>query len=409
MKSLVKGVALISSGVALGHIISLLAQPVLTRLFTPAQFGVYSLYLTLTALLIPVVSLSFPYLIFYATDKGGKREVIQLSKLFLYIYFIFSTALLLFSFFLQWYSDNLVLFAASLLNAVLMSYILLNQLIFVDEGKLKTRGILHVGMIISIALGKIISHYFVFDDKSMIFGHLLLLFAFTIIIWILFDERRLPKYTQLRNINSDYWSFSKYKTFTGLLSALSVSLPIFAISFYHGQSSVGLYGLAYTVAFAPALLIGTAVYEVSLRELKSRRLKKLRIPFIKLSLFFALFVLLGLIVCGFLLMYGSYIFSFIFGVDWQKSSEYAAYMVLWVFGSLGSRPFNALATVYNLEKHNSFIEVIAILIRVLVLGAAGVIFTSPLALVLWFSVANIFINIARIYILKYYFPGVVNA
>ena len=79
---LARGVSVLSGGNAIGQIITVLAAPLLTRLYTPGEFGVAALYISITLVLGVVLSLKYEVAI--ALPESDK-EALVLVKLCLCI------------------------------------------------------------------------------------------------------------------------------------------------------------------------------------------------------------------------------------------------------------------------------------------------------------------------------------
>lgn len=85
-----KSVLLIAGGTASAQIISILITPLITRIYLPQEFGVFSLFMASLGLLSPVASLKYEWAIPIAEDNDETSNVLFLSFLVL----IFCTVLI---------------------------------------------------------------------------------------------------------------------------------------------------------------------------------------------------------------------------------------------------------------------------------------------------------------------------
>ena len=80
---LLRGVAVIAGGTALSQALGALAAPVLTRLYTPADFGVYAIYLSILGLVSALGSLRYELAIPLAEDEAAAVHLVVLCALVL--------------------------------------------------------------------------------------------------------------------------------------------------------------------------------------------------------------------------------------------------------------------------------------------------------------------------------------
>ncbi|RBW69793.1 hypothetical protein DS031_09685 [Bacillus taeanensis] len=96
-KSFAKNVMVLMSGSSLAQIILLISSPLLTRLYTPAEFGILAIYLSILSILLTVCSLQYEMTITLPHENEDSANLVVLS--FLILFFsssIFGIGLLLF-------------------------------------------------------------------------------------------------------------------------------------------------------------------------------------------------------------------------------------------------------------------------------------------------------------------------
>lgn len=76
-----RGVILLTSGAAASQGITILAQPILTRLYAPTDFGVLQVYMSIVSLLAVTLTLRYEYAICLPEDDDSAANVLALSLL----------------------------------------------------------------------------------------------------------------------------------------------------------------------------------------------------------------------------------------------------------------------------------------------------------------------------------------
>lgn len=85
MKRLLSGAAKIGVGVAFGQMLVVLVSPVLTRIFSPEQFGIYALVVAIAALVTVVSTGRVELAVPVAGSNRGARDVLMLGVLYLFV------------------------------------------------------------------------------------------------------------------------------------------------------------------------------------------------------------------------------------------------------------------------------------------------------------------------------------
>ena len=130
-------------------------------------------------------------------------------------------------------------------------------------------------------------------------------------------------FTRLRAVVSRYRRFPILLAPSGLLNVLGLQLPIILIAYWYGSQVVGWLGLAQRVLAVPVTLLGTAIAQVYLAELSRAvrgdliRARQLFMRGTRTLVPVAAVLLLALILSG------PWVFSWVFGEEWRQSGEYA--------------------------------------------------------------------------------------
>lgn len=160
--------------------------------------------------------------------------------------------------------------------------------------------------------------------------------------------------------------FPLYSAWTALFNTASLQLaPLMLVAFY-GTSVAGLYALTLRILSIPTTLIGNAVGSVfmssaseahrkgSLKDLVSRLHSRLSI--------------IGALPFAFLFLFGPDIFELLFGPVWRESGVYAQWMAPWIYFHFQWVPLSSVAIVLEQQRALLISEVVTLAIRFFSLG-----------------------------------------
>jgi len=364
-----KNVALVSAGTALAQFMGVLFSPILTRLFTPDEFGIFMLYNSFLGVFLIIGTFKYENCIPIAQNK-----IVSINTIALSVIILWTISTMLFFTFLLFNQPLLGLFNASSLGY----YALLIPLGLLFSGiyQILLQWALRTKNFKKITYTKVLQGFG--QNLSQVGFGLLNVGSIGLIIGQIIG-RSAGSYTMFKKLkNSDpqifnYISISKmkwvarrYRHFpmitapSQLLSKGGLELPIFFLTFIFSVAVVGQYGLANMIVNIPVVLIGTAIGDVFYSEAATygvRNPKKL----IRLSNKLILrLILLGIVPMFILLLFGPFLFSTIFGKDWIDAGYYAQILAVLAFFRLTFTPVSRVFLVY--EKH--FVALLTNIIRV---------------------------------------------
>lgn len=179
------------------------------------------------------------------------------------------------------------------------------------------------------------------------------------------------KYRDFLNINTPH----------ALLGSIQDNGIIYVIMFYFSKVVLGSYSFAFRIIKAPAELVGSSVYQVfyqkasevhqsgqDLRPLVIRIYRNLF--FIGLPFFTAFFV------------FAPPLFSFIFGSEWRVAGEIAQIITPWIFLNFLASPVSCMAIIMNRQKEAMIITLVDIVLRVTSIVIGGLYGDFRLAFIL---------------------------
>jgi len=375
----VKSVFLISGGTIFGQILTILSKPVISRLYTPEEYGVLSVYAALLGMLAIAGSLKYEWGIAIADDDEEAVNVISLSIIVLVIFSVVITLLVLFlgDWFFNLFDSQTISKYRFLIPVgifFICIYHVFNQWAlrkkqFKDVAKTKiSQSIMRNAVIIGSGL-------LGFGPVGLIIGQIIGQSAGVTTLARPFFKNHSYLLKKI-NINRVIWSAKRYKKFPlfgtpgQILNSAGIQLPVLFIASLYGPESIGFYGLANGIVRIPMTLIGKSVNDVFFAEAAKigkkdpQRIKKLSIKVTKNL------ILLGIPPLLVLLIFAPNLFTFVFGDNWYEAGIYAQIISFLVYAKFIFTPTSMVYTVFEQQGKEFVLNIIRVVLVLIAFGFA---------------------------------------
>lgn len=352
-----RNVLTLMTGTTLAQAIPIAAMPLLTRLYTPEDFGVLALYMSLAGMISVIITARYEVAVMLPERDEDAASLVTLSVC------IASAISLVLLMVVSMFNDDIQV----LLNnkAIGPWLYLLPITVFVTgmwqalnywnnrSKKFKRLAVSRVtqggGMTLAqfvlggLSAGGLVLGYLV--------GQVGGLMVFLTRTWR--EDRavlsRVSLATMLENARR-YSKFPKYSTFGALLDNAAVQMPVLMLSKFYDTHIVGIFSLTFRALNLPMSLIATSFSQVLFQRfvVLQRENPDRLAPFV-LKLFFGL---LGLMVplVAFVWVVGPDLFALVFGETWRKAGEYATVLIFAVAIRFAVSPLSTvLAMDHNIK------------------------------------------------------------
>ena len=158
-----------------------------------------------------------------------------------------------------------------------------------------------------------------------------------------------------------YKKFPLVQSWSQLLLALGAQLPVLLLGSFYGTRVAGIFGLANGMINLPMDLIGQSVAQVYYAEISKygknnpEKIYNLSVSIIK-KLFW-----IGLIPVGIIILLGPWLFSTIFGHEWHEAGIYARYFSLVILTRFISSPITNVFNVLEKQGLQLFLNILRII------------------------------------------------
>ena len=392
------------SGSTLAQLIPFLIYPLLSRLYTPEDFGTLALFSTITSITSVFATGKYELAIMLPAKKANAINITGFC-IFLIAAFWVLTMIITLSFGRQIASGlgnpelhpwiYLIPFSIAFYSVFHVMTSILNrekhyrsmaaskvvQSISTSTIKL-AGGFMQVGrggLITGTVFGQMMSAGFLFHRFSQ-------------------NNRRWTRLLSIKRIKEQlnkYVYFPKYTMFHVLSNSISAGLPIFFFTRFFSTHQTGLYSMGYNITFIPLSLFAAALGQVLYQNLSKKYNSKQNLTSLISEATKTVFWL-AIIPFTLLFIFAPWLFGFFLGAEWTTSGEYLRIILPWLFMALLTSPLSFVPNIFGKQKMAMFIELINFVLR---LGAlsAGVYFDNlKLGLILYslssFIVVSYFLN-----------------
>ncbi len=329
------------SGTVLAQALPVLVSPLLTRLYDPADFGIFALYSSISALMAVVATGRYELAVMLPKEHEDAASICVLSVclavcvggLTLAVMAGFGTELA------QLFRSNEIwpwLFLVPL--SVVMSGF--NQTVVYwcnRRGKyhfLAQGGVLQAVTVAAISL---MAGYVNGGAAGLIVASVTGMFVYGVFLGYVefpWNAVRLGMTAsgRLRHLALEYRDMPLFSTMEAFVGMAALQLPLFFMTAYYSVSTAGQYSLAYKVVLLPTGMIGSAIGQVFYQRFTSSLMtsedssKLLKKTWLTLSA-------IALVPSLTLFFFAPKLFSLFFGASWQEAGEIASYLSVLMFMS----------------------------------------------------------------------------
>jgi O-antigen/teichoic acid export membrane protein len=178
-----------------------------------------------------------------------------------------------------------------------------------------------------------------------------------------------------------YYKFPVYGTWSTLLNQISWQIPSFMLAIFFSADIVGFYALGFRILQLPMSLVGSAIGQVFFQR-SSEAHAQGKLALVVDEAFHRL-VLLGLFPMLTLTLVGRTLAVVFFGEAWAEAGIYTQLLSIWAFFWFISTPMSSLYLVLEKQEFHLKITMFLFLSRLASLGFGGYLGSARLALLLF--------------------------
>jgi lipopolysaccharide exporter len=368
------------SGSVTAQILGILLVPLITRIYSPDDLGIFQLFLSVSGILVIFSTFSYQFAIMLPKTEEDSLNIAFLCAILVTLISLLTAILVLF----------LPKDVEYILNAPGISKYLIylpviiffNGLFFVQNYWLSRKirfGVIAGSRIlntISTKAFQLIIPIWNVSPLGLIVGYVVG-FGFADLFMLKGVKNDLQifrkvSFKKMKAMAIQYKSFPLFSSWSTLANTISPQVPTFLLAYFYGTSVVGYFSLANQVVNMPMGLLGAAIQQVffqKISEVKNGNEKgdmKIIVGEVYKKL-----ILIGVFPMILLFILGEEIFTFAFGKSWSVSGTYVRILVPWIFLVFLSSPISTLYSVFEKQGVWLAFSMVLLISRVVALVIGG--------------------------------------
>lgn len=351
-----RNVMILVTGTTIAQAIPIAVMPILTRLYTPEDFGLWAIFIAIVAIIGSIAAGRYELAIMLPRHDKLAINILALGVLIA----VFTS--LLFLFVVIAFNDQLIDFLGNdelspwlyLAPFSVMLTALFNLLTYYNNRRKNYSDLRNAAILKSIVLAVVqLSVVLVKSGPTgLISGQIASqLIANTKLCKNALEQRsQLPSVTWLKlaAVAKRYKNFPRYSVFAALANTSSTHLINILIYTFYGVATLGNYALVQRALGAPSALIGQAVGHVLFQEASEEKRKtgSMMISFRGAT---RKLVFLGFPIFAIAFFFVEDLFYFVFGEEWRIAGTYAKILIPFFFVQFVVAPLTMINQV-NLKN-----------------------------------------------------------
>ena len=349
-------------GASGGQLILLATTPLITRIYTPASFGILTLYVAALSVLSIAVNGRYELSVMLPKNVADSKSLVYVSVAITFCLTLFiASVLLLVSVTGTQFDGHWPFF---LLPAIFLTGIF--QVLTVwnnrrqDYGRIARANITQTA---STSASQILLGLFGAQTHGLLLGALIGLFS-AVLVHIKSKILKLPSVYKdispllmIKNAKR-YKEFPVYSLFGAFVNNLALQSPVFFVGVIFQPAFTGQYGLAARVVFVPIVVVSTAVFQVIFKQISvlahDNYMELRKYLFGK----FALLVAIGFPFFVVFNFWAEEIFVTLFGAEWARAGEFAKYLAWIAFIKFSITPLTAVFLLKGNVKTGTYWQIL---------------------------------------------------
>ncbi len=362
-----KNVSLLAGGTASAQVLLVLASPLLTRIYTPDDFGLLAVYSALLALFLVISSLRYEMAIPLPESNKEAVHIVILSL-------IVVTAMTCVSSLMVLLFGTLLAEAVNLPNLAEYFWLLPIGVFFAGIYRILNYWAVRQKSFRDITITRISQtlttlaiqfSFYKFGGIALLFSQVsgqgtgCLRLARSA---LKHEEFKSWTWAGVWRVIKRYKQFPIFSTWSGLFNTTGTQLPPLIVAAFFSANSAGLFALAIRILNIPVSVLGGAIGQVyfsNLAEAKregrlSELVEKGVLNLLKLALPAGVWFMLV----------APDLFAFAFGQEWKVAGEIARWMTPWILCQFISSPLSTLYFVLEKENWGFYFQSSMLIVRI---------------------------------------------
>lgn len=352
----VRNIATIMTGTVIAQCIPFAMLPILTRLYSPSEFGQLAIFVAIALTIGSLSSLRYELAIVQTHNDYDAASIAVLS--FILVTLISLTLLVVIFVFNDFFltllgNQDLELWLYFVpLSLLFTGLFKIFNFWHIRKKNFKNLAMSKVNRSFGASITQVGLKFLSKGSGGLILGYIIgeLLSLLTVLKKITHEDKKLflnVKFISIKKNVSTYKNLPKYSSFGVIADNTSSHIPVFFFSKFFDFKVAGFFSLAFKVLNLPITLISGSISEVLYQKISDPKVSfgKLKKLITKLTL---ALILMTAPLMATLFLAGEDLFAFVFGDDWRSAGEFASILV---FGFAARFIVNPLSVILTLKRN----------------------------------------------------------
>jgi len=356
------------TGATIAQAIPVAISPILTRIYTPEDFGVLALFMAITSIFGSIASGRYELAIMLPKKDEDAINIFALGFIITsFISFLLLVLVLLFNdYFTKLLNNNEIGIWLYFVPIAVFFTGLYNILNYFNNRKKQYKDLAKANIIKSIVLTIVqLSIGFIKQGASgLISGQIISqFFANTkLLLNIIKDKLLISKISKIKIIalTKRYKDFPKYSLPAGLANVLSQNLTNILISSFYSVATLGFYSFTQRILGTPSSLIGNSIGQVFFQQATKEKQQTGKVINSFNSTVKKL-IIIGLPSFGMLFFIVEDLFTFVFGEEWRIAGTYAQIILPLYLIRFISSTVSSINTVFEKQKTSLYMNILLLI------------------------------------------------
>ena len=408
-----KNIMTLMSGTMLSTVIPILVSPVMTRIFSPADYGILGIYVSISGVLGVLAYAHYAQAVLLAKTDDEARIAVKLT---LKISILFSCLMMAVVVFVMAFSRfDFLKDIKHWVYLIPLSIVLngINATLLVWANRTKSYALMarnRIWQAIATVAIQLLCGFLIEGEAGLLLG--LLTGQLTGVLLLLGKFTDMFKFWGAAaggqyEVFKNYKNLVLYSTPSEFLNSVINQTPVFLLQKFGGTSFVGSYNFTNRLLGMPQLVVSSAIVEVfKQRASEDFRMKgNCRAVFIKT---FKSLLLISILPFLALIFLSPFLFSFIFGPEWREAGVFAQYLSVLFLFRFSISPLTYVYYIAGKQREDFFLHLLFLFITTASFFLGNYLFKDKRLLILCYSVSYSLVYI--IYLIRsYHFSkGVIN-
>jgi O-antigen/teichoic acid export membrane protein len=352
-----KNVLTLMTGTTVAQAVPIAISPILTRIYTPEDFGLLALFIAITSIFGSIANGRYELAVMLPKKDENAINILALGVLIVTLLSLFLLILVVFFnvYFTKLLGNEEISVWLYFVPITVFFMGLFNMLNYFNNRKKYYKDIAKATVVKSVALTVVQLGVGLLKAgvTGLISGQIMSHFASNLKLLknVIQDKNLLMKInkSKMLSLGKRYKRFPQFSMWGILLNTSSIHLSNMLISLFYGVTTLGIYSLVQKVLGAPISLIGNSVGQVFFQQATKEKndTGKAIISFNKTikKLF-----LLGVPIFISLFFVVEYLFAFVFGDEWKVAGVFAKTLVPLYFIRFIVVAVSNVTNIFELQK-----------------------------------------------------------